>query len=115
VVVEALDADLALRALAHGGRRQMVSLVWERERSSGEVARRCRLSHPATSQHLKLLREVGLVEVRADGNQRLYRARPERLAQVRALLDQFWGSKLAALRAAVEGGDDDDRGSDGRG
>ena len=104
-MVDHFDADQALRALAHAGRRQMVSLVWERERSSGDLARLCRLSHPATSQHLKLLREAGLVHGRARGNQRLYRARPDHLQQVRTLLDQFWGSKLEALRSAVEGDD----------
>jgi len=75
----------------------MVSLVLDRERSSSELATRCRLSRPAASQHLKVLRETGLVTSRQDGNRRLYRARLKRLAEVRAMLDDFWGERLARL------------------
>jgi DNA-binding transcriptional ArsR family regulator len=75
----------------------MVSLVLDRERSSSELATRCRLSRPAASQHLKVLRETGLVTSRHDGNRRLYRARLKRLAEVRAMLDDFWGERLARL------------------
>jgi DNA-binding transcriptional ArsR family regulator len=75
----------------------MVSLVLDRERSSSELATRCRLSRPAASQHLKILREVGLVTLREEGNRRLYRAHLTRLAEVRAMLDQFWGERLAGL------------------
>lgn len=76
----------------------MLQLVWETERTSTELARRCRLSPPAASQHLKVLREAGLVSVRAEGNRRYYKARAERVAQVAALLDRFWGEKLARLQ-----------------
>lgn len=76
----------------------MLQLVWESERTSTELARRCRLSPPAASQHLKVLREAGLVSVRAEGNRRYYKARAERVAQVAALLDRFWGEKLARLQ-----------------
>jgi len=57
----------------------------------------CKLSRPAASQHLKVLREADLVSVRAEGTRRLYRARADRLAELRAMLDQFWGSRLASL------------------
>jgi DNA-binding transcriptional ArsR family regulator len=89
--------DAALSALAHPRRRQMVSLVLDRERSSSELATRCRLSRPAASQHLRVLRETGLVTIRQEGNRRLYRAHLTRLAEVRAMLDQFWGERLARL------------------
>ena len=92
------DAEFALRAIAHPGRRQMLQLVWETERTSTELARRCRISPPAASQHLKVLREAGLVSVRAEGNRRYYRVKAERVAQVAALLDRFWGEKLARLQ-----------------
>lgn len=92
------DAEFALKAIAHPSRRQMLQLVWETERPSTELARRCRLSPPAASQHLKVLREAGLVSVRAEGNRRYYKARAERVAQVAALLDRFWGEKLARLQ-----------------
>jgi DNA-binding transcriptional ArsR family regulator len=80
----------------------MLELVWDAERSSSELADRCGLSKPAASQHLKVLRESGLVEVRVDGTRRLYRARAEELTKLRAYLDSFWGDRLARLRAAVE-------------
>ena len=96
------DADAALRALAHPRRRQLLKLVCEAELSSSELARRCRLSRPATSQHLKVLRDADLVSVRADGTTRLYRMRADRMAEVRKLLDGFWGDRLAALQRHVE-------------
>lgn len=79
----------------------MLALVWDRECSSSDLARRCRLSRPAASQHLRVLREADLVSVRAEGNRRLYRVRAGRLAQLRAMLDQFWGARLAGLQAEL--------------
>jgi DNA-binding transcriptional ArsR family regulator len=97
-----IDAGAGLRALAHPGRRRMLELVWDTDRSSSELAERCRLSRPAASQHLKVLRDASLVSVRAEGNRRLYRARTDQLAALRDILDRFWGARLQALRAAVE-------------
>ena len=71
--------------------------------SSVCATHRCRLSKPATSQHLKVLREADLVSVRAEGNRRLYRARAERVAEVLKMLDRFWGDRLAALHGELEG------------
>lgn len=79
----------------------MLALAWDRERSPSDLARRCGLSRPATSQHLKVLREADLVSVRYEGNRRWYRVRADRLAELRAMLDQFWGAKLAVLRAEL--------------
>src|SRR5215471_9239460 len=95
------DGEAALRALADPRRRQMLELVWDRERSPSDLASRCQLSRPATSQHLKVLRESGLVSVRLEGNRRFYRARASRLAQLQAMLDDFWGSRLASLRTEL--------------
>lgn len=95
------DGEAALRALADPRRRRMLELVWDRERSPTELARSCQLSRPATSQHLKVLREADLVSVRLEGNRRLYRVRAGRLAELRAMLDEFWGSRLASLRAEL--------------
>jgi DNA-binding transcriptional ArsR family regulator len=75
----------------------MLSLVLDRERGSSELAERCRLSRPAASQHLKILRETGLVTLRHDGNRRLYRADVGRLAEIQAMLDAFWGERLGRL------------------
>jgi DNA-binding transcriptional ArsR family regulator len=93
--------DETLRALAHPARRAMVRLVWDAERSSSDLAGAVGISRPAASQHLKLLREAGLVQVRADGNQRLYRVDLERLSEVRSQLEDFWGERLGRLAAEV--------------
>jgi DNA-binding transcriptional ArsR family regulator len=95
------DADAALRALSHSRRRQMLEFVADVERTSSELAGRCRLSRPATSQHLKVLREADLVSVRVDGTRRLYRARADRVAEILTMLDSFWGGRLAALHDEV--------------
>jgi DNA-binding transcriptional ArsR family regulator len=92
----------ALRAIANPRRRAMLELVWDEERSAGDIARESGLSAPAASQHLRVLRDAGLVSVRVDANRRLYRAEPERVAEVRAALEAFWGDRLARLRDDVE-------------
>jgi DNA-binding transcriptional ArsR family regulator len=97
-VMARFDADAALRALAHPRRRRMLEYIADVERTSSDLAVRCRLSRPATSQHLKVLREADLVRVRSDGNRRLYRARTDRVAEILTMLDRFWGERLAALR-----------------
>ena len=96
-----VDGEAALRALAHPRRRKMLVLAWDRECTSGELARGCRLSRPAASQHLRVLREAGLVSVRSAGNRRLYRVRVDRLAELRAMLDEFWGARLARLHSEL--------------
>jgi DNA-binding transcriptional ArsR family regulator len=98
---ESMAVDDTLRALANPTRRAMLELVWDAERSSSQIADAVRATRPATSQHLKVLRDAGLVQVRTDGNQRLYRVDAERLAEVRAALEGFWGERLGHLSAAV--------------
>jgi DNA-binding transcriptional ArsR family regulator len=99
----AAQVDETLRALAHPARRAMLQLVWDMERSSSDLADAVGVSRPAASQHLKVLREAGLVHVRVDGNQRLYRVDLERLAAVRSQLEGFWGARLGRLAAEVAG------------
>jgi DNA-binding transcriptional ArsR family regulator len=94
--------DAALHAINHPGRRTMLRLVREGEHTSSDLAAAAGLSPSAASQHLKVLREVGLVHVRVDANRRLYRADLGRLAEVRAFLDSFWDDQLAGLKAAAE-------------
>jgi DNA-binding transcriptional ArsR family regulator len=96
------NENVALRALADPRRRQMLELVADLERTSSELALRCRLSKPAASQHLKVLRQADLVSFRTDGTRRLYRARTERVAEVLAMLDRFWGERLAALSREID-------------
>jgi DNA-binding transcriptional ArsR family regulator len=96
--------EQALRAIANPRRRAMLDLVWDRERGASEIAELSGLTKPAASQHLKVLRDAGLVQVRVAGNQRLYRSDPVRLGELRAALDAFWGDRLGLLRAEVEDG-----------
>lgn len=96
--IAGFDGEVGLRALADPRRRQMLALTWDRERNPSDLARRCQLSRPAASQHLKVLRDADLVSVRSEGNRRWYRARADRLAELRAMLDRFWSGKLAAYR-----------------
>jgi DNA-binding transcriptional ArsR family regulator len=92
----------AIRALAHPGRRAMLRLVWDEERPATELADAAGLSPSAASQHLKLLREVGLITVRVDATRRLYRADLDRVNEVASFLDDFWAAPLDRLRAAAE-------------
>jgi DNA-binding transcriptional ArsR family regulator len=92
----------AIRALAHPGRRAMLRLVWVDERSATELAEAAGLSKSAASQHLKLLREAGLVRVRVDATRRLYRADLARVAELAGFLDDFWAPPLQRLKATAE-------------
>jgi DNA-binding transcriptional ArsR family regulator len=94
--------EQALRAIANPRRRAMLELVWDAERSAGDIARESGLSAPAASQHLRVLREAGLIHVRAAGNRRLYRSDPGRMAEVRAALEAFWGERLGRMRDELE-------------
>lgn len=89
--------DSALRAIAEPRRREILRLVHSQERTSGEIAAHFEVTRPAISQHLGVLAAAGLVTVRREGTKRLYRARQERLAELRNFLDEFWGKRLEAL------------------
>jgi len=94
--------ELALKAIVEPRRRAILHLVRDAELASGEIARHFDVTGPAISQHLGVLKEAGLVTERRDGTRRLYRARPEGLADVRAFLDDFWDTGLDRLRDAAE-------------
>jgi DNA-binding transcriptional ArsR family regulator len=68
----------------------------------GAIARELPVSRPAVSQHLKILREAGLVAVQADGTRRLYRLDPRGVGALRDYFDTFWSHALAAFKAAAE-------------
>ncbi len=72
------------------------------ELSAGEIASHFDVTRPAVSQDLTLLKEAGLVDERRNGTRRLYRARPEGLADLRAFLEEFWDVRLAALKREAE-------------
>jgi DNA-binding transcriptional ArsR family regulator len=94
--------EAALKAIAAPRRRRMLMLVRDGELSAGEIAAHFDVTRPAVSQHLTVLKEAGLVEERRDGTRRLYRARPEGLAQLRAFLEEFWDDRLETLKREAE-------------
>lgn len=94
--------EAALKAIAEPRRRQILRLVWDAELSSGEIASHFDITRPAVSQHLGVLKEAGLVNERRNGTRRLYRARPQGLAELKAFLDEFWGDRLEALKREAE-------------
>lgn len=86
--------------LAEPTRRRILDDVRDRERCVGELVDRLELSQPAVSKHLRVLREAGLVEVRQDAQRRLYRLRPEPLAEIDSWLEPYrrlWNDRLDAL------------------
>ncbi|CAN5915460.1 metalloregulator ArsR/SmtB family transcription factor [soil metagenome] len=94
--------NAALRAIAHPARRTMLRLVWSTERTSTDLAEHAGVSRPAASQHLRVLRDADLVQVRVDGNRRWYRTDQVRLARVRALVEAFWNDRLDMLVVEAE-------------
>jgi len=94
--------EVALRAIAEPRRQAILRLVRDDELSAGEIASHFEVTRPAISQHLKVLKDAGLLDERRDGTRRLYRARPEGLAELSAFLDDFWGKSLARLKQTVE-------------
>jgi DNA-binding transcriptional ArsR family regulator len=95
--------ETVLKAIAEPRRQEILRLLWQRERAAGEVAAHFDISRPAISKHLRILKEAGLLEERRAGTQRLYRARPERLADARRFLESFWDEGLAAIKRSAEG------------
>jgi|SRR3990172_8095470 len=94
--------DLKLHAISQPRRREILRLVRDRELSSGEISSHFEVSRPAVSQHLKILVEAGLIDLRRQGTSRLYRARPEGLNEIRAYLEAFWEDRLGELKHAAE-------------
>jgi DNA-binding transcriptional ArsR family regulator len=94
--------EAVVRALAEPHRREILRLVSDRELPSGGIASHFDVSGPAVSQHLRVLREAGLVTERREGTRRLYRARPEGLVELRAFLESFWDDRLAVLKQEAE-------------
>jgi DNA-binding transcriptional ArsR family regulator len=95
----------AYGALAEPHRRRILDLLREGERPAGDLVERLALSQPGVSKHLKVLREAGLVTVRADGKRRLYALRAEPLAEVDEWLARyraFWSERLDDLERHVE-------------
>ena len=94
--------EAALRAIAEPRRRAILRLVWNAERSAGDIASHFDVTRPAISQHLRVLRTAGLVTERRDGTRRLYLADRDAFARLRAELEAFWNESLASLKREVE-------------
>jgi DNA-binding transcriptional ArsR family regulator len=92
----------ALGALGDPTRRAIFELLTTRPAAVGELADQLPVSRPAVSQHLKVLKEAGLVVDSAVGTRRLYRVNPDGVASLRAYLDQLWDTALDAFKNAVE-------------
>jgi DNA-binding transcriptional ArsR family regulator len=98
-------SEAAFQALAEPRRRDILRLVRDRPRSVNEIADHFDVTQQAISQHLKVLRDAGLVAVRPHGQQRLYVVRPEGLDALRDFLAEFWPGQLQRLKHAVESDD----------
>lgn len=94
--------DACWDALGDRTRRAIFTQLARRPCAVGELARELPVSRPAVSQHLKVLKDAGLVTDRRDGNRRIYQVDPDGLQALRADLDQFWTSALAGFKATVE-------------
>lgn len=95
--------DEALRAVADPTRRTILRLVHDRELAAGEIARHFpAMSRPAVSQHLRVLSDAGLVDVRPEGNRRLYRYRRDGFRDAAAFIEEMWSDGLARLKLAAE-------------
>ncbi|HET6664776.1 MAG TPA: metalloregulator ArsR/SmtB family transcription factor [Acidimicrobiales bacterium] len=94
--------DAVLRALAEPQRRRILQLVRGGELPAGEIADQFAITNQAVSQHLRVLKDAGLLRERREGTRRLYALRPEAIDAVRDFLDELWPSSLADLKAAVE-------------
>jgi DNA-binding transcriptional ArsR family regulator len=83
--------EAAIRAIAERHRREIVRLVRDSELTAGQIASHFEVSRPAVSQHLRILKDSGLVTERRQGTRRYYKARVEGLAELRAFLEVFLG------------------------
>jgi DNA-binding transcriptional ArsR family regulator len=98
-----------LATLADPTRRAIFERLADRPRSVGELAREFPVTRPAVSQHLKALKDAGLVVDRRDGNRRIYQLDPGGVNELRAYLDEFWRRSLLAYKAVVENPIEEDR------
>jgi DNA-binding transcriptional ArsR family regulator len=94
-------------ALGDPTRRAIFESVAKEPRAVGEIARELPVSRPAVSQHLKVLKQAGLVVDRQAGNRRIYQLNPDGVGALRAYLDQFWSRALSSFKVAAEQRDEE--------
>jgi DNA-binding transcriptional ArsR family regulator len=104
-VTAADSMDGLLAAIGEPNRRAILRLVAEREMRAGDIAAAFTITRPAVSQHLTILKEAGLISERRDGTRRLYRLRPEGLAELRTFLSELWPNALERFKVAAEARD----------
>lgn len=92
----------ALQVIGEPRRREILRLVWDRERTAGDIASQFDVTFGAVSQHLGVLRDAGFVSVRRAGNQRYYRTDRTALGPLAKALEAMWSTSLDRLAAAVE-------------
>lgn len=100
----AMEPQSALRALAEPRRLAILRLVRDEPRAAGEIAQHFDVTQQAVSQHLNVLRDAGLLEMRKEGRRHLYAVRPEGLVALDEFLAQLWPTGLERLKGAVEDG-----------
>jgi DNA-binding transcriptional ArsR family regulator len=91
-----------IRALSNETRFEIVKLIRDREMDAGTVARQFKMTRPAVSQHLGVLREAGLLDERRVGAKRLYVVRPEAFDELVEFIQDYWGPRLRRLKKAAE-------------
>jgi DNA-binding transcriptional ArsR family regulator len=94
--------EALLEAVASPRRREILRLVWDSERSSGEIAERIQASWPSISRSLRVLRDAGAVTERRAGTQRFYRADRAALGPLEAFLTELWGTGLARIATLTD-------------
>jgi len=92
----------ALQVIAEPQRRRILGLVWDEELAAGDIAAQFEVTFGAVSQHLSVLRKAGFVDVRAEGNRRLYRANKRALGPLRSVLENMWAETLESLANVIE-------------
>lgn len=94
--------EAALKAIAEPRRRHILRLVKDRELTAGDIASHFDVTRSAVSQHLRVLKDAGLLDERREGTRRIYRLRPEGMEDLRAFIDEFWEGNLAMLKREAE-------------
>ncbi len=93
---------LKIQALSNETRFEIVKLGREREMAAGSIAKRFKMTRPAVSQHLGMLREAGLIDERRAGANRYYTVRPEGFADIAKYIEGYWNLRLRRLKLAAE-------------
>jgi DNA-binding transcriptional ArsR family regulator len=97
-----MTAEAMLRAIAEPQRTRILRVVGDGELAAGQIAAQFDITPQAISQHLRVLKDAGVLRERRDGTRRLYAVRPEAIETVRGFLDELWPASLARLKDTVE-------------